>query len=960
MDNHSTSSEPPPDEELSRVPLEVMAAEYADKIRVGQLVSIEDYVRRTPGLEQEIRELFPTIAALEKMKVADNKDHARLATTLPLRLQELGDFEIIREIGRGGMGIVFEAVQRSLGRRVALKVLPKAALLDPKQLQRFSREAHIAAKLHHSHLVSLHGVGEHDGYHFLVMELIDGASIDKILPIVRRKLRSGKDQTARSGGSLMGAPPAAVRNKIDLVAEQIAEKLVGPLDQPATRANRKSYFNHVAAIGRDAAYAIQYAFQQDVFHRDIKPANLILDDDTHVWISDFGLARSLASEGDIGVQDDRVTKSIDGTFAYMSPESFEGQLTQQSDVYSLGITLYEMLSLEPAFSAEHLSEAFKRLSDDSYSLVPLRRSHSSIPRDLETIVTKATSKLPQDRYQTAGLMAADLQRFLDDRPVKASRTSVLQHAGRWCSRNQLSTGLLAVAALMLGLLIAVLATSFYRVQLSNNQVTASLKRETILREKSQRSLKVATQVLDRIYHELVPEDLTVSSFAADASNGQQNNVSGSRSNAVSVETAAVLDNLLDFYQRLAEDVDNQGPLAASAIRSIGRVGDIYLHLGKIDEAANRYRKSMIEFDLHRDSLDLPIEEAVETARILNQLGIIFRIQGFHTESHFSHTAALDELADPIDPNDFSTLFQMARTRYFLGQRAKENAAEVAINQIVDPELPSPSINPSGPRRREPKHVEAKRKHHLDIAIEILNQINQAGEENSDCEFLRGSCLRELKNFDEATQVFSELVDSHPENPHFRFELIETLRAPRLPREGTGDVNLAEKNEIANQKLALKQANWLVQNFPNVPRYGLSRMHVLHRFGHIYNNRFRSGDFTNEQEQLETAVGHLKAAEDQITKLLEVWPNLADHLLWSVVVKASLADALILNDQTDSASKVVDRAAEVFHELSMQKKSGGNYSEQDVKQIFQVLKSLAKRSGNIVALERLSQSLELLN
>ena len=960
MDNFSSSPKSPPDDELLRQPLEVMAAEYADKIRVGQLVSIEDYVSRNPELEPEIRELFPTIAALEKMKVADNKDHARLATTLPLRLQELGDFEIIREIGRGGMGIVFEAVQRSLGRRVALKVLPKAALLDPKQLQRFSREAHIAAKLHHSHLVSLHGVGEHDGYHFLVMELIDGASIDKILPIVRRKLRSENELTSRSGGSPVGTPPAAMRNKIDLASEQIAEKLVGPLDQPATRANRKNYFNHVAAIGRDAAYAIQYAFQQDVFHRDIKPANLILDDDTHVWISDFGLARSLASDGEAGAEDDRVTKSIDGTFAYMSPESFEGQLTQQSDVYSLGITLYEMLSLQPVFAAENVSEAFKRLSDDSHSLMPLRSSDNSIPRDLETIVAKATSKLPQDRYQTAGLMAADLQRFLDDRPVKASRTSVLQHAGRWCSRNQLSTGLLAAAALMLGLLVSVLATSFYRVQLSNNQVTASLKRETILREKSQRSLEVATQVLDRIYHELVPEDLTVSSFAAADSATQQNEVSASRSNAVSVETAAVLDNLLNFYQRLAEDVDNQGPLAASAIRSIGRVGDIYLHLGKIDEAADRYRKSLIEFETHGDSLNLPIEEAVETARTLNQLGIIFRIQGFDAESHFSHTAALDELSDPIDPADFSTRFQIARTRYLLGQRAKENAAEVAIGQIVDPEFAPPSNDPRGPRRREPENVEAERKHHLNIAIEILNELDQPRQENPNREFLYASCLRELEDFNEATQVFLKLVESHPENPHFRFELIETLRAPRLPREGTGDVELAEKNEIANQKLALEQANWLVQNFPNVPRYGLSRMHVLHRFGHIYNNRFKSGDFTNENEQLEIAIDYLKEAEDQISKLLEVWPNLADHLLWSVVVKASLADALILNGQTDPASKVVDRAAEVFNELLMQKKAGENYLDQDVDQIYQVLESLAKRSGNIVALERLSQSSELSN
>ena len=321
---------------------------------------------------------------------------------------------------------------------------------------------------------------------------------------------------------------------------------------------------------------------------------------------------------------------------------------------------------------------------------------------------------------------------------------------------------------------------------------------------------------------------------------------------------------------------------------------------------------------------------------------------------------MNELAESLDPVDFSTQYQMARTRYLMGQRAKENAAEVAIGQVVDPEQPISSAPAKGPRRREPENVEAERNHHLNIAIEILNKIDQAGQGNANCEFLRGSCFRELNQFDKATLVFSKLVELHPENPHFRFELIETLRAPRLPREQTGIVQLSEQTEIANQNLALEQANWLVQNFPNVPRYGLSRMHVLHRFGHIYNNRFKSVDFNNDPQQIKIAIDYLKQADNQIAKLLDLWPKLTDHLLWSVVVKASLADALLLNGKTDPASKVVNRAAELFHKLLMQKKAGENFSDQDVNQIYQVLESLAKRSGNIATLERLSQPSQLLD
>lgn len=931
-------------EDLRRQPLELLAAEYSEKIRCGQLVSVDDYVRRCPELADEIKELFPTIAALEKMKAADNKDQARLATTLPLNLKELGDFEIIREIGRGGMGIVFEAVQRSLGRRVALKVLPKAALLDPKQLHRFSREAHIAAKLHHSHLVSLHGVGEHDGYHFLVMELIDGSSLDKILPLVRRKLQPASDPPPGCEN------PEVANQKIDLAAERIAEKLVGSLDHPATRSDRKNYFRLVAAIGSDAAGAIQYAYQQGVFHRDIKPANLILDHDTHIWVSDFGLARSLVSTEEEMLEDVRVTRTIDGTFAYMPPESFDGHLTQQSDLYSLGVTLYEMLTLKPVWENENLSSTIKRLSDDAHKLAPLRSVDPSIPRDLETIVMKATAKRPSERYSTAGLMAADLQRFLDGRPVKASRTSVFQHAVRWTDRNRLSTALVATALLMLGLLLAVLAISFYRVKISNNQVTSSLKRETRLREQSQHSLAVATKALDGIYHELVPDDLNISSYiASEMSEVGEGNASEEgtavRSAEVSVETAAVLDNLIDFYQQLAKEADHQSPLAAATIASLGRIGDIYLHLGKLDQAAQRYRQALNEFDLHNDTSELPVSVSVETARILNQLGVVYRSQKHYVESHFAHLAAMEELAVVTDPDDFSAQFQMARTHYLLGQREKENAARVVIDQVVGRGYGPPPGKAGRPRKRGSGGDWQRRSHHLKIAIEVLSDLKKQSPQNASCNFLIGCCYRELGESGLAAETFSDLVAQYSENPHYRLELVETLRSSfqdgRSERSNGGD-------EIEDQLIALEHADWLVQRYPNAPQYGLSRMHVLHRLGHAFNNRSKANRGVERSQQIQKAVEYLKLADQQAKILSGQWPNISEHLLWSVVVKTSLTAALLGDDRNDEAADVVVDAVDQFNELLVHKQAGANYSDKDVRPIYDVLLDLARQCDSETA------------
>jgi hypothetical protein len=172
--------------ETDRDPFELLAAEFTDRCRGGQRPSIDEYARRHPEFSEEIRELFPTIAAIEQVKSASPGPTGGGPVRGGLSLERLGDFLIIRELGRGGMGVVYEAEQESLGRHVALKVLPRPLLLDPEQLKRFEREARTAAKLHHTNIVPIFGVGAHDGYHYFVMQYIRGVGLDLVLRELRR------------------------------------------------------------------------------------------------------------------------------------------------------------------------------------------------------------------------------------------------------------------------------------------------------------------------------------------------------------------------------------------------------------------------------------------------------------------------------------------------------------------------------------------------------------------------------------------------------------------------------------------------------------------------------------------------------------------------------------------------------------------------------------------------------
>jgi serine/threonine protein kinase/tetratricopeptide (TPR) repeat protein/WD40 repeat protein len=444
-----------PASSAERNPVERLAEEFADRYRRGERPSLTEYTDRYPELADEIRELFPALVVMEQLKpAADATGPAAPSGPGGTPLQALGDYRILREVGRGGMGVVYEAEQVSLGRHVALKVLPGQALVNPTYLARFRREAKAAAKLHHTNIVPVFGVGEHDGVHFYAMQFIAGEGLDEVLHDLRRLRRQEPGQPAPAPASPVTVCEASIAASL-LSGHFVAAAAPGPgiadtaplgsAESSAvalsTGASGGGYYRAVARLGAQVADGLAYAHKQGILHRDVKPSNLLLDAQGTVWITDFGLAKAE------GADELTQTGDIVGTVRYMAPERFDGQSLPQSDIYSLGLTLYELLTLRPVFDDTNRARLIERMLHEPAS--PPRKRDPHIPRDLETVVLKCLARDPGERYATAEALAEDLRRFLGDRPVQARRTPWYERTWRWCRRNPWVATLLTAVVVLL-------------------------------------------------------------------------------------------------------------------------------------------------------------------------------------------------------------------------------------------------------------------------------------------------------------------------------------------------------------------------------------------------------------------------------------------------------------------------------------------------------------------------------
>jgi serine/threonine protein kinase len=380
-------------------------------------------------------------------------------------MQTLGDFELIRELGRGGMGVVYEARQISLNRRVALKVLKVGLGLTTQAVTRFQREAAAAAKLHHTNIVPIYSTGEDGDHHFYAMELIEGTSLDRV---IRTACAQGTDSPAEFANPEAIKPGLAkdvrqLKKAVSAAAGDLAAtelsgaKPEGPSDKPDTSTTTLSsgagYFDNVARLFAEIADALDHAHQQGVIHRDIKPSNLLFSRQGRLHLTDFGLARVLEEPGMT------VTGEFMGSPLYMSPEQIaagRAPLDHRTDIYSLGATLYETLTLQPPFQGERRDQIIAQILHKEPK--PPRTLDRRIPQDLETICLKAMDKDPDRRYQTGKALAEDLDRYLKRFAISARRAGPIQRTVNWARRHP------ALALAMAAVFVACMAALFFANQ----------------------------------------------------------------------------------------------------------------------------------------------------------------------------------------------------------------------------------------------------------------------------------------------------------------------------------------------------------------------------------------------------------------------------------------------------------------------------------------------------------------
>lgn len=393
-----------------------LVEEITRRVQRGEPVT-DTFAHLEAAHRDEIRRLILALGGLADLRnVGVREVELPSATRDEQGRPTLGDFRVIREIGRGGSGVVYEAEQVPLGRSVALKVLTAAAELDRRAARRFELEAQVAGLLDHPRIVPVYAVGASGPTPYIAMRMIDGCSLAALVDDLRGE--SGPSSLAESDTSGTTPPPRSPRSG--------------------------AFAREVARIGAQAAEALGYAHERGVTHRDIKPANLLLDGDGQLWVADFGMA---AVRGDAGLT---ATGDLLGTVRYMSPEQATGrraEVDHRTDIYSLGVTLYELLAVRPAVGGSDRQEILRRVVEEEPT--PLRRLNPTVPVDLATVIAKAMAKSPAGRYATAQDLAEDLGRFLTGRPVAARPVGPTTRAWRWCRRNRPQAAL--VASLLAGL-----------------------------------------------------------------------------------------------------------------------------------------------------------------------------------------------------------------------------------------------------------------------------------------------------------------------------------------------------------------------------------------------------------------------------------------------------------------------------------------------------------------------------
>jgi serine/threonine protein kinase/Flp pilus assembly protein TadD len=602
--------------------LDRLIEEFNERFRKGERPSLKEYCDRHPELADDLRELLPAMAEVEQAKDGLAQE-VQTATPAAPALQHLGDFRILREVGHGGMGVVYEAEQVSLGRRVALKVLTNCLIRDDKQKRRFEREARAAARLHHTNIVPVFGTGEAEGVPYYVMQFIQGMGLDVVVAElarmspssgtlahaaatpaavctlsaqrVARSLMTGEfpgDHEADEEGvtqshalqqaSASPAPAVLVASESGRVSDTSGSisSVTLPGQNPSAdgKGRKLNYWQSVARIGVQVADALEYAHKQGVVHRDVKPSNLLLDLNGTVWVTDFGLAKAEGGENLTHTGD------ILGTLRYMPPEAFDGHADARGDVYSLGLTLYELVALRPAFDQRERNQLVKQVT--TAEVKPLSGQRRRVPRDLETIVHKAIDRDPARRYQTAGELHDDLQRFVDDEPIRARRQTLLERYVRWARHHP---GIAVLGAVLTAVLVLATAGSLIvagRMSALAQSEAQAAADEREARQEAEEGKAREAKLREQAEANFAKAQAAVDDYFTHVSENRLLQVPGLKD-----LRKELLLSALKFYQDFLKDRASDPAVRTGLAGAYLRVGKIRGELGESKEARAAYEQA---------------------------------------------------------------------------------------------------------------------------------------------------------------------------------------------------------------------------------------------------------------------------------------------------------------------------------------------------------------------------------
>lgn len=877
--------------------IERIADEFVQRIRRGEDPALAEFTERHPELADDIRELFPTIRELERAKQSASSASGSASGAAEQQPPErLGDFRILREIGRGGMGVVYEAEQESLGRRVAIKVLPRQFFEDAGRRQRFEREARLAAGLHHTNIVPVFGIGEHEGHHYYVMQYIRGVGLDRVfhalsaaagsppatlpdlLSLIRdaSQTRRSDSRTDSANSSTLSAPARV----LDAHASALRSPGVGGTPPSVS----SGYWRCIARLLAQGGDALAFAHRQGVLHRDVKPANLLLDEDGALWVADFGLATQHEQES--------MTRSGDlaGTLRYMAPERFEGRQDERSDVYSLGITLYELATLMPAFRPSDGRSVLKAVLSEP--LTAPRRIHPAMPRDLETVILTATARVSAHRYASAEALRDDLRRFADGLPVRARWISPIERAARWAARNRALAASLTLAAVLLVTVATVSTAAYVRVSRAEGDTKLALGGQTRQRERAEASLRLAESALDTVFDRLAPLSAAEHGLSEE---GEQAYAIPSTP-VLSRASAELLSSLLEFYRRLAEQEGQSRALQRKTADSQRRVGEIHERLGRIDDAQAAFEESITRFEALAASDPADRAVRIALADVRNELAELAFRQGRPREGEQQLQHSLD-LLEPLVAGageDSAAWFVLARTHYLFSRGVPDLRRVAARGAPTSREASAPA---DAGRDRRPRRVEtfAARRRHLEEATAILNRLCATTPAPPAYRHLLARCLRGMQaprlpgardadtsQRDRAVQLLEQLVTEFPGVAEYRVDLAECYAMQAVSRE--------------HLQRAVEMIDALHRERPDEPEYAATLARILFQVSRSYERESRHQDASD-------AILRAATLQDELARR---FPDVGAYAQTAISFDLAAARVLEQEEQLALASEFLER------------------------------------------------------